>query len=80
LSFSYLSAEGGRGFVKKSATLDQNDISQAASSNRLLERHSVHRCPLLARWHILREYVKSVQRNLRVVLEKEKEKECVLVS
>ena len=33
--------------------------------------------PLLARRHILQEYVKSVQRNLRCLLEKEKEKKTV---
>jgi hypothetical protein len=33
----------GEGFAKKSATLDQNDVSQAASSNRLLGRHSADR-------------------------------------
>jgi hypothetical protein len=35
----------GEGFVEKGATLAQNDISQATSSNRLLGRHFADRIP-----------------------------------
>jgi len=33
----------GKGFAEKGATLAQNDVSQAASSNRLLGRHFANR-------------------------------------
>jgi len=35
----------GEEFAEKSATLAQNDVSQAASSNRLLARHFADRIP-----------------------------------
>ena len=35
----------GEGFAEKGATLAQNDVSQAASSNRLLGRHLADRIP-----------------------------------
>jgi len=35
----------GEGFAEKSATLAQNDISQAASNNRLLRRHFAYIIP-----------------------------------
>ena len=37
--------EVGEGFAEKGATLVQNDVSQAASSNRILGRHFADRIP-----------------------------------
>jgi len=53
-----------KGFAKKGATLAQNEVSQATSTDRLLEGHFVKAYPLLARRHILQECVKLVQRNI----------------
>jgi hypothetical protein len=61
----------GEGFVEKGATPVQNYVTQATDSwkGTLLTEYLI-----LARRHVLREYVKFVQRSLRVLLKKEKEK------
>jgi len=64
----------GEGFAEKGATLAHCDVSQAASSNRLLGRHLTIELPVLARRYILQECVKFFQKSLKILLEKEKEK------
>jgi len=42
---AFLLQKIGGGFAEKGATLAQNDVSKAASSNRLLGRHCADRNP-----------------------------------
>jgi hypothetical protein len=64
----------GEGFSEKGATLAQNYVSQAASSNRLLGKHFIDRISCTGKKAYPTRGVKFVQRNLRILLEKENEK------